>query len=49
MTSTGGDGLGSVGEREDRLGAANRIDLIDLAEGRGGERQRVEAAVGAGR
>ena len=38
-----GDRLGPVGEREDRLGAAHRVDLVDPAERRGGEDQRVHA------
>ena len=43
-----GDRLGAEGEGEDRLGAADRVDLVDLAERSGGEHQRVEAAVGSG-
>ena len=44
ITSTGGDRLGAVGEREDRLGAAHRVDLVDPAERGGGEHQRVQLA-----
>ena len=43
ITSTGGDRLGAVGERGDRLGAADRVDLVDPAERRGGEDRRVRA------
>ena len=41
--------LGPVGEREDRLGAAHREDLIDAGEGGGREDDRVHLAVGARR
>ena len=38
-----------MGEREDRLGAAHRVDLVDPAERGGGEDERVERAVGTRR
>ena len=37
------DRLGAVGEGEDRLRAAHRVDLVDPAERGGGEDQRVRA------
>ena len=40
------DPLGAVGERGDRLRAADPPDLVDPDEMRGGEDQRVDLAVG---
>ena len=37
MTSTGRDRLGAVGHRGDRLGTADRVDLVDPGDGRRGE------------
>ena len=45
----GGDRLGAVGHRGDRLRAADAVDLLDAGEERGGERHRGDRAVGPGR
>ena len=43
-----GDGFGAEGEGADRLGAADRVDLVEPEQGRGGEDHRVRQAAGAG-
>ena len=45
MRSTGGDAGGAVGQRGDRLGAADAVDLRHPGAARGGQHQRVQHAV----
>ena len=43
--ATGCDGLGAVGERRDRLRAADPVDLVDAGKPRGVKHERVQDAV----
>ena len=43
------DGLGPVGERGDRVGAAHPVDRVDAGEPAGREHDRIEVPVRAGR
>ena len=47
MTSTGAIRSGAIGERGDRLRAADAPDLVDAGDVRGGEHQRVDLAIAA--
>ena len=42
--STGSHSLGAVGEHRDRLGAADRVHLVDAEQRAGGQDQRVRQA-----